>query len=32
MTIRMILYVDKVEQQNENEILEEVGEDIRQAR
>ena len=32
MTIRMILYADKVEQQNENEMLEEVGEDIRPAR
>ena len=29
MTIRMILYADKVEEQNENEMLEEVDDDIR---
>ena len=32
MTIRMILYAYKVEEQNENEMLEKVGEDIRPPR
>ena len=29
LSIRMILYADKVEEQNENEMLEEVDDDIR---